>query len=277
VLDHDTVVKFGANGDVLAVWGIAGWGLRPDPESALVMPSAIAVGPGGIVHVVEGRQNAVCVRRYDADGKLLSKWLPHGPNVLPFVNVPAIAVDGIGAVCVVDRATCCVQRFDPHGQLLVRWGTKGTRASQFTDPQGIAVDHAGFIYVSDSCAGMGRLAQPASGVDGDYGRIQKFDSAGRWVGQWLVCGETEASAGQPSGLTVDSIRRRLYVADKRSRCVQVFDLDGGLLARHATGDAFPGFLPASVAADAEGSLYLVDHAAKRVQVWRVLTFVPVVD
>jgi hypothetical protein len=59
--------------------------------------------------------------------------------------------------------------------------------------------------------------------------------------------------------------------------VQVFDLDGRFLERHATGDAFTGFLEGSVAVDAAGSLYLVDHAARRVRVWHALTFVRVVD
>lgn len=118
-------------------------------------------------------------------------------------------------------------------------------------PSGVAVDRNGTIYFADP----------------QNNRILRIN----------VCsGETEAvpclggeggNPGQfhaPAGLLVSTFRHALFVADSKNGRIQIFDIDSLQLM-----DVWDGFeKPVSLAADSEGSVYVVDTGAHRVYKFR---------
>lgn len=156
----------------------------------------------------------------------------------------AIASDGKGRVFVsdLDRHEVAVFDLETHE---IRTLGKGYR---FRHPSGIAVAPSGEVYVTDSLEAEVHIFGP------DEGFVKKFQS-------------TELV--RPTGLVVDPVERRLYVADPGAHRVAVFDQDGEFL--HALGErgAEEGRFnfPLDVDLDTEGNLYVLDAMNARVQVF----------
>ncbi|MBL8899251.1 MAG: NHL repeat-containing protein [Planctomycetes bacterium] len=75
--------------------------------------------------------------------------------------------------------------------------------------------------------------------------VQLYDERGRYAGRLASFGEEEESFGAPRGLSVDE--ERIYVADTRNGCVQVFSYEGAFLWMLSTATS-PGerSLPSAV-------------------------------
>lgn len=69
------------------------------------------------------------------------------------------------------------------GQIALSFGGEGAAPGTFTDPRTIAIDGAGYIYVADYTTG----------------RIQRFDSAGKFASEWVV------EQGQTNGLPLTGL------------------------------------------------------------------------
>src|SRR3990167_7999181 len=96
---------------------------------------------------------------------------------------------------------------EPPYRFVSAWGEKGSAAGQFNDPTGIAV--AGDeVFVADS----------------RNGRIQVFDSSGRYKRQFGTPGKGPGQLGRPMNLTIQG--DALYVAEYFNDRIQVFGLDG---------------------------------------------------
>jgi len=168
--------------------------------------------------------------------------------------------------------------------------------NRIVEPMGLAVsDDGDRLYVSDIAQGAvfafdfpqksftkigstERLAQPVGlaldaqenlyVVEQQKKGISVFDRAGNRL-RFI----TDASLERPSGIAIDAVRGKLYVADtshtkSKNHTVKVFNLDGQLLGEigHEKGNAPGQFkFPTYLTLDAQGNLYVTDTLNARVQ------------
>jgi hypothetical protein len=148
------------------------------------------------------------VQVYTAQGDFVRTW---GKGV--FVDPHQLRIDGEGNIWLADFGQHVVQKFTPEGKLLLTLGTPGQSGddeSHFYRPTDMAITPAGDVFVSD---GYGNR------------RVVHFDKRGRFVKAW---GEFGSKAGQfvlPHAIALDSAGL-LYVADRNSGRIQIFDSEG---------------------------------------------------
>jgi sugar lactone lactonase YvrE len=174
-------------------------------------------------------------------------WAIDGqPNA--FARPSRLAIDGQGALYIMDTDNHRVQKFDRDGRFLAMWGGEGKGEGQFTFRTGIgwaggvAADATGNIYVADA-----------------NHRIQKFDAAGQFVLAWGSQGRGDGQLLQPGGMTVDG-QGNVYVADAGQHRVQKFDPTGRFLLAWGGEGTGEGQLqrPWGVAVDRQGNVYVTD-------------------
>jgi DNA-binding beta-propeller fold protein YncE len=193
------------------------------------------------------------------------------PGQIPYVK--HLAVDKQGNVYVPDTTHNRMLKFDTNGKLLTMWGDTGGEQGQFIffcsveckpacpppppgwarcydEPTGgIAVDDQGHVFVADY-----------------MGRIQKFDSNGKFITQW---GSRGSGDGQflccAEGLAVDR-QGNVYVVDVDNHRIQKFDNNGKFLTKWGSqgngAEQFAG--PFGIAVDNQGDVYVSDLDAYRV-------------
>jgi tetratricopeptide (TPR) repeat protein len=123
----------------------------------------------------------------------------------------------------------------------------GSADGQFDQPAGIAVDPvSGYVYVADK----------------DNNRIQKFDTAGRFLIKWGSKGSADGQFDQPAGIAVDPVSGYVYVADKDNNRIQKFDTAGRFLIKWGSKGSADGQLdrPISIAIGYDvGRVFICDH------------------
>lgn len=152
------------------------------------------------------------VQVYDSNGKYVRGW---GGEILKSAHF--IHIDPKGNIWVPDLDTHTVRKFTPDGKLLLTLGTEGEMGcddKHFNLPTDIAVSPAGDIFVSDG-----------------YGnnRVVHFDASGKFVKAWGKLGVKPGEFSIPHAIEMDS-KGRLYICDRNSARVQVYDQKGKFLA-----------------------------------------------
>ena len=133
-----------------------------------------------------------------------------------FVNPHHLRIDHEGNIWVADFGLHVVQKFTPAGELLQTLGVKGEKGedeTHFNMPTDMAITKSGDIFVTD---GYGNR------------RIVHFDKHGNFIKAW---GEYGSGPGQfvlPHAIVIDS-EGSLFVADRNSGRIQVFDQEGQFL------------------------------------------------
>ncbi len=144
-------------------------------------------------------------------------WKTTG-NAQPFSSPTGLAVDRSGQLYVIDAGNSRIQKLDSNGNFLLMWGSDGSGDGQFyfTKYQiaSLAVDSAGNVYVTDS---------------GNY-RVQKFDSAGKFLAKWGTEGAADGQFSEPGGIAIDAADN-VYVVDSRNYSIQKFDANGNFLLK----------------------------------------------
>jgi trimeric autotransporter adhesin len=192
---------------------------------------------------------------------LATNYSLRGPN--------AVATDRFGNIYLSSTSNC-VFRLDPTGNLERVAGTcqggfsgDGGPAinAQVSIPQGLALDGAGNLYIADQNNNRIRRVTPAGiittiagtgtpGFSGDNGQA------------------TAAQLNSPLGLAVDPAGN-LYIADQSNNRIRKVALNGTITTVAGTGDSGSSgdggpatsaslLLPAAVALDAGGNLYIGD-------------------
>lgn len=161
----------------------------------------IAVDKNDNLYAVLPKTETVAVLH---DGKVVRsiaqpKWKP-----------VAAAVDGDGALWVIDGRKEQILKFDPAGQLLMTFGASGSREGYLSEPSALLVSPEGLIYVADT----------------DNARVQVFNGAGTFL---KVIGGAKNGMGKPVDLALGP-GEVLLVLDAERRSVRVFSLDGDALA-----------------------------------------------
>jgi len=179
-----------------------------------------------------------------------------------FNSPTGIEVDLNGNIYVSDRLNDRVQVFEPDGMGSFRFrtsfGSTGSGDGQFSRPRSIALDSDGNVYVADFSNDRVQVFEP-DGTGGFQFRL-KFGVNGS--------GELD----NPSGIDLDP-DGNVYVVDSNNDRVQVFEPDGlgGFQFKTAFGSFGSGegefIVPAGIALDINGNVYVVDTADNRVQVF----------
>lgn len=158
----DRVARYSTDGALLGALGVG--------EGAVAMPNAIAVAPGGTIHVADSV--AAVVRTFAGDG---TPGPTYGAGMLEFPVDLAIAPGG-AEIFVADQSAAPVKVFDASGALLRTIGSRGAGPGQFLRPQGVALDEAGRLLVLDAFQSTIQLLEP----NGQH--VATFGHMGDWRG-----------------------------------------------------------------------------------------------
>jgi DNA-binding beta-propeller fold protein YncE len=214
-------------------------GLRRTAEAPLyqVVPEWERL-PAGMHHgdvvgvAVDSRDRLFAVTRrearclvYEPDGAFVAAF---GEDVFT-EQVHALTIDADDCLYVVDGGDHTVKKLSPDGRLLLTLGTPGIAAetgydaersasivragAPFNRPTKAAIAPNGDVYVSD---GYGNA------------RIHRFAADGRLIASWGEPGSGPGQFNLPHGVWVAG--NRVFVADRENDRMQVFSLDGELLA-----------------------------------------------
>jgi DNA-binding beta-propeller fold protein YncE len=241
------VQKFSAEGKYILDWK------TPDIEKG--RPRALFVDSDGTVLVSDCHYYKV--RRYSAEGKLLSSWGKRGKGPGEFALMTDITADKNGNIYTTQfqEDSDAVQVFTREGRFIRRFGRRGEKEGEFSRPMGIAVDNAGFIYVADCC----------------NHRVQKFTAEGKFVKAWGGHGKGRGRMQYPYDIICDP-RGRLLVAEYGNNRISKYSANGGLLAVWGGGGTGAGMclVPWGAAAcDEKDVYYIVDTGNNRIQRVRI--------
>lgn len=232
------------------------FGLRP--PNHLEKPMSIALDARQRVYVLD-----VALRKVMIFDKL--GLFEHSISLEKgYSNPVAVAASPDGeTVYVVDRGDVANQdhkvvALARDGTERFRLGPRGREPGQFNIPLAAATDGAGALYVVDF---------------GNF-RIQKFDSTGKFLFTFGSSGAELGRFARPRAIALDG-EGNIYVSDGGFGNVQIFDPQGQLLMPlgRLSGEPAPGHfqLIAGIAVDETGRLYVVDHYANKVEVFKRLS------
>jgi len=159
-----------------------------------------------------------------------------------------IAVSPEGRLYVADTAARRVFAFDMDAKTVSFVGESG--AARLTKPIGVAVDDRGTVFVAD----------------GTLKRVFGYGPAGNL----LIAIGHDGELASPSGLAVDRVNRRVYVADATRHQVLGYSTEDGALVRTiGRRGSEPGEFnfPTNLTVDARGQLYVADTLNFRIQIF----------
>jgi peptidylamidoglycolate lyase len=200
-----SVLMFDKSGKYLGEW-------EPKSGGKAKEAHGLVIDRNGFIWTTDVQLNIV--RKYRADGTLLmtlGKVGVAGETSDTFNKPTNIYVTADGTLFVTDGyGNQRVVKLDKDGKFIKAWGKKGTGPGEFRIPHAITQDHEGRIIVADRC-GLGETGCKD-------GRIQVFDTDGKYLAQWVPPG----GAFAPFALAVDT-KDRLYVDDTQNQKTWVLD------------------------------------------------------
>ena len=204
----------------LAVRNVAVLG-RPNGQQALRDPKGLAIGPDGLVYVVDGAAASVTV--FNRDGTVARTWGRAGSGDGEFTEPWGIAVAPDGSVFVADTWAHRIQKFDAQGRFLAKWGAHGDVGGQvsaspsvFFGPRDLAITPSGELLVTDT----------------GNKRIQVFDQSGRYLRAYGGEGRLPGQLREPVGIAVDA-GGRIYISDTWNQRIQVLSSQFDPIAQYA--------------------------------------------
>ncbi len=230
------------------------WGKRGLNKGRFQKPRAIAIDPSDHLFIAD---KTGYIQKFERDGTFIRSWrLPDMQIGLPC----GLSISKDGMLLVADTHYFRILTYTPDGNLIPErtiGGASGSQPGQFGFVTDIVQDSAGNYYISEY---------------GEFDRIQKFDSAGRFLIQFGGPGSQIGEFLRPQSLAFDS-NGLLWVADACNHRLQVFDVSEraptvvAVLGKEGTQ---PGELryPYSLAFDSQGNLYVCELGNHRIQHWR---------
>jgi DNA-binding beta-propeller fold protein YncE len=232
------IVRFAGDGRSCASQRCGAGG--PAAKAQLDLPTGVAVGLKGDVYIADGLNDTV--------------W-----QVSPQGTIKRFAGDG--RLCL-PGSTC---------------GNGGpAREAQLDTPVGLAVDRRGAVYIADQAANQVRRVSPDGTISRYAGSFRRCRTAPR-------CGDggraVNARLNRPWGVAVDATGN-VYIADYFDDEVRKVSPRGTIsrfagtgrhcTAPHGCGDGGPAtrarlFMPAGVAVDRAGNVYIADSNDHRVR------------
>ena len=138
-----------------------------------------------------------------------------------------VRVDPDGNIWVVDVGGHLVVKMNPRGRVLMqlgRRGVPGTGHANFNLPTDVAFAPNGDFYVTD---GYGNS------------RVVKYSREGNYLLEWGTKGSGPGEFMLPHAVVLDA-RGRVYVADRETRRIEIFDSAGKFLSQWKDIGGFSG-------------------------------------
>jgi hypothetical protein len=196
-----------------------------------------------------------CLVVVDGQGTIVEEWTqwdeifrrPHSVAVNPY--------DPEKHVWVVDDRQHAVYKFTNDGTQLVQTlgvrGEAGTDETHFNRPTFLAWLPDGTLYVADGYANT---------------RVVKFDAGGNYLTSWGEAGmppndTRPGTFDAVHGVAVDPDARRVYVTDRSSARIQVFDENGTFIDQFGTGGPST---PQVLYLSADKHLWVADNATSKI-------------
>lgn len=218
---------------------------------SLYKPIGVTVDYNGRIFVTDSQDDKVAI--YDESGKFITNIMPD----VPFKQPTGIISDNINKkLYVTDTHTHDIRVFDLETLKPIRTiGKRGKEEGHFNFPSNITVDPKGRVFV----------------VDTMNGRVQIFDSEGKFIRAFGQFGDAAGMFARPKGIAVDS-EGHVYVVDSAFNNVQIFDDEGQILLPFASYGNERGqmVLPSGAAIDKNDFIYVVDSWNRRVEVFEFL-------
>jgi len=222
------------------------WGRRGVSDGRLQKPRAMAIDALDRIYLVDMTAR---IQAFDTQGRFLRGWQTPDHR---FGKPTGLSVGRDGRILVADTHYYRVLIYSPRGELVrTIGGTQGGGPGQFGLVTDVVEDSQGNYYVAEY---------------GEYDRIQKFTSEGRFVLEWGSPGSQPGQFMRPQNLAVDE-RDRIWVVDACNHRIQVFDGEGKLLKLWGTPGGAPGelYYPYDLILGADGSVYVAEFGNHRVQ------------
>lgn len=222
------------------------WGRRGISDGRFQKPRGMAIDAHDQIYVVD---MSARIQVFDTDGNFLRAWqTPEHAMGKPV----GLGIGNDGQVLVADTHYHRVLIYSPTGQLLQTiGGVAGPEPGQFGLVTDVVQDREGNYYV---------------GEYGEYDRIQKFSSDGRFLLQWGGHGSEPGQLMRPQGMAIDA-QGQIFVADACNHRIQVFDGQGKILRVWGSQGSGPGelYYPYGVQLAPDGSVYVAEFGNHRVQ------------
>ncbi len=286
------VEKFDLSGNFISQFGV---GLLKDPRQVTVDPV------NNNVYVVNARMRQIAV--FDVNGNELFTFGSNGTGPGQFSDDPrgiALSSDGTRAYAT-DSGGKRVEVFDANtGAFLFQVGGPGTAPGQFTDPRGLTVTPDGDLLVTDEFGFsvneflldgtfVRRLfgtPPPTPGVNNPRG--VRVDPTGRvymvdWWNQRIDSINPDGSNAAAFGFRGTSVQpgsinfawdvaiqpgtNRLFVANRESHEIEVFESTGTFVTRFGSRGSQPGqfLFPQGDTFAPDGTLLVADSGNDRIQ------------
>ena len=196
-----------------------------------------------------------CVLVMDAEGNITEDWTkwdslfrrPHSVTINPY--------DPEKHIWIVEDRNHVIYEFSHDGKQLVKTygekGVSGNDSTHFNRPTFLAWLPDSTMYVSDGYANT---------------RVVKFDKDGKFLLTWGEKG-TPPNDMRPGtfdavhGVQVDPMTRKVYVTDRSSHRIQVFDENGKYLDQFSTGEPST---PQVLFLAADRSLWIADNDTSKI-------------
>ena len=180
------------------------------PGWAMGAVSGVAVGPDGLLYVIQRGPGADPILIFDLQGQLLRSW-GKGDFTLPH----SLRIDQHGDVWAIDAGSSNIIKYSPAGKKLLTISVEPVpnTDSPFRGVTDVAFAPDGDLFITD-------------GYGND--RVLEYTADGTKVRQW---GAPGAGAGQfhlPHAIQVSSTGV-IYVADRENGRIELFDLSGRYL------------------------------------------------
>ena len=164
----------------------------------------VAIGPDGIMYVIDNRNNQVSIVGRDGAPRNFGRAGAKGGE---FSAPTFCAVDAAGSLVVADCLNARIQVFSRAGEFSRAFGRAERAPGGFGRPKGVAVSAAGEIFVADSW----------------FNTIQVFDAEGRFA---AILGDEDGrplDLGSPNGVALGP-DNRIYIAERLAARMQIREL-----------------------------------------------------
>jgi DNA-binding beta-propeller fold protein YncE len=243
-----------------------------NPSIALVGISSVAGDEQGNLYVIHRPDAGDPIVELDRSGHLVRSW---GKGMF---HVPhSIRIDATGAVWAIDANTSMIYKFTPRGKKLLEISVGGVpdKTQEFCGATDIAVARNGHLFVTDGYCNARVIEYDAKGkklnewgshgagpgefqlihsiaigpngniyvADRENGRIQWFDQAGKFLGEWTYGGQLHALAFTKGGELYAVLHPKGVAPEKESYLVKIDPSSGALLGKYPVRSHELGIAP----------------------------------